>query len=99
MKNALAVLTKPGGLTVTEAMILRKPLILLKPLPGAEEKNLDYLVRQGAAISYSTFLKQTDIIDRWHQLHSHQQGLTAKSDSSYQIARCIIETCSNINPE
>jgi processive 1,2-diacylglycerol beta-glucosyltransferase len=98
MKNALAVLTKPGGLTVTEAMILRKPLILLKPLPGAEEKNLDYLVRQGAAISYSTFLKQTDIIDRWHQLHSHQQGLTAKSDSSYQIARCIIETCSNTNP-
>lgn len=99
MKNALAVLTKPGGLTVTEAMVLKKPLILLKPLPGAEKKNLDFLVKQGAAISYSTFLKQTDIIERWHQFHSQQQGLTARSDSSHQIARCIMETCSKINSE
>lgn len=97
MKNALAVLTKPGGLTVTEAMILKKPLILLKPLPGAEEKNLDYLISRGAAISYSTFLKQTDIIDRWHELHSYRQGLTARSDSSHQIACSIIETCARSN--
>ncbi|NLM28376.1 MAG: hypothetical protein GX211_09440 [Clostridiaceae bacterium] len=99
MKNALAVLTKPGGLTVTEAMILKKPLILLKPLPGAEEKNLDYLVRRGAAISYNTFLKQTDIINHWHELHSHRQGLTARSDSSDRIARCIIEACTRSNSQ
>lgn len=92
MKNALAVLTKPGGLTVTEAMILKKPLILLDPLPGAEEKNLRYLVRHGAAIPYKAFVRQPDIIERWHELHSKHQISAAKTDSSRRIAQWILET-------
>ncbi len=93
MNNALAVLTKPGGLTVTEAMALKKPLILLKPLPGVEEKNLDYLVRRGAAIPYHVFLKHPEIIYHWQEYHSRQQMLTAQSDSSHRIARWILEIC------
>lgn len=91
MKNALAVLTKPGGLTVTEAMILKKPLILLKPLPGAEEKNLDYLIRKGAAISYSRFFQEPGMIDNWQEQYSSRQEETAKSDSSIRIAKWILE--------
>lgn len=91
MKNARAVLTKPGGLTVTEAMILKKPLILLKPLPGAEEKNLDYLIRKGAAIPYSRFLQEPEIIEHWQEQYSGRQEETAKSDSSVLIARWILE--------
>jgi len=92
MKNALAVLTKPGGLTATEAMILKKPLILLDPLPGAEEKNLRYLVRHGAAIPYRTFVRQPDIIKRWQELYSKGQISAAKIDSSRIIAQWIMET-------
>lgn len=91
MQQALAVLTKPGGLTVTEAMILRKPLILLKPLPGAEERNLNYLIRHGAAISYHLFIKQPDIISQWDKNHAKQQQSTVKEDSSRQIAQWILE--------
>ena len=95
MKNALAVLTKPGGLTVTEAMILKKPLILLKPLPGAEEKNLDYLIRKGAAIPYSRFLQEPGMIENWQEQYSSRQEDTAKSDSSVRIAEWILEQIQN----
>lgn len=91
MKNALAVLTKPGGLTVTEAMILKKPLILLKPLPGAEEKNLNYLIRKGAAVPYSRFVQDPGMIERWQEQYSRCQEEAAKSDSSVQIAKWILE--------
>ncbi len=91
MKNALAVLTKPGGLTVTEAMILKKPLILLKPLPGAEEKNLKYLVDQGAAVSYRSFQRKPEVIGCWQQLYSKQQIRTAQTDSSQRIAGWIMQ--------
>lgn len=93
MKNSLAVLTKPGGLTVTEAMILRKPLILLKPLPGAEQKNLDYLIQHGAAISFKNFIRAPEIINQWQYQHSTKQGSTARSDSSHLIAQWILEAC------
>ena len=96
MKNALAVLTKPGGLTVTEAMILKKPLILLKPLPGAEEKNLHYLIEHGAAIPYHDFLQQPEIIRQWKELYSGNQASTAKSDSSSRIAEWILEKGSEL---
>ena len=92
MSSASVVLTKPGGLTVTEAMILRKPLILLKPLPGAEERNFNYLINKGAAISFNSFVEQPDIVNKWHRLFSEKQSQTANSKSSEVIARWIVET-------
>ncbi len=44
------VITKPGGLTVAEALALGKPLILCQPAPGVETANLEFLARQGVAL-------------------------------------------------
>jgi processive 1,2-diacylglycerol beta-glucosyltransferase len=44
------LLTKPGGLTSSEALSARLPMILVKPLPGQEERNTRYLVSRHAAI-------------------------------------------------
>jgi processive 1,2-diacylglycerol beta-glucosyltransferase len=44
------LLTKPGGLTSSEALAARVPMILVKPLPGQEERNTRYLVTRKAAI-------------------------------------------------
>lgn len=44
------ILTKPGGITVSEAIALRKPCILLHPIPGHEEANRDFLVKHGLAV-------------------------------------------------
>jgi processive 1,2-diacylglycerol beta-glucosyltransferase len=44
------LLTKPGGLTSSEALAAQVPMILVKPLPGQEERNTRYLVTRRAAV-------------------------------------------------
>jgi len=43
------ILTKPGGLTTSEALALGKPLFILDPIPGQEAANSDFLLERGAA--------------------------------------------------
>jgi processive 1,2-diacylglycerol beta-glucosyltransferase len=44
------LLSKSGGLTVSEAMACGVPMLVFRPLPGQEERNCDFLVEAGAAI-------------------------------------------------
>jgi len=44
------VVTKPGGLTVSEALARGAGLVLVNPIPGQEERNSDYLLEEGAAV-------------------------------------------------
>jgi processive 1,2-diacylglycerol beta-glucosyltransferase len=50
MHAADVLLTKPGGLTSSEALAAGVPMILVKPLPGQEERNTRYLVARRAAV-------------------------------------------------
>jgi processive 1,2-diacylglycerol beta-glucosyltransferase len=50
MKQADLLITKPGGLTCSEALAVNLPMILIDPLPGQEEKNAAYLNQQGSAL-------------------------------------------------
>jgi processive 1,2-diacylglycerol beta-glucosyltransferase len=43
------VVTKPGGLTSSECLIMGLPMLLVDPIPGQEERNGDYLMERGAA--------------------------------------------------
>jgi processive 1,2-diacylglycerol beta-glucosyltransferase len=43
------IITKPGGLTTSEALALGKPLFILNPIPGQETANSDFLLQRGAA--------------------------------------------------
>lgn len=45
------VVTKAGGLTVSEVLARGRPMIIIDPIPGQEESNADYLASVGAAIS------------------------------------------------
>jgi processive 1,2-diacylglycerol beta-glucosyltransferase len=48
------IITKPGGLTTSEALSMGKPLLLTRGLPGQEEGNLRALVETGVASDVST---------------------------------------------
>lgn len=43
------IITKPGGLTSSEALAMGKPLFILNPIPGQEAANSDFLLEKGAA--------------------------------------------------
>jgi processive 1,2-diacylglycerol beta-glucosyltransferase len=49
MAAADLVVTKPGGLTVSECLALGKPMLLISPIPGQEEHNAGFLMEEGAA--------------------------------------------------
>jgi processive 1,2-diacylglycerol beta-glucosyltransferase len=50
MAVADVYLTKPGGLTTTEAIAKRTPMILVNAVPGCETRNYRFLTEQGVAL-------------------------------------------------
>jgi len=49
MAVADLIITKPGGLTSSEALAMGRPLFILNPIPGQEAANSDFLLEHGAA--------------------------------------------------
>ena len=47
------IISKPGGLTVSEALAKKLPMIIIDPIPGQEERNKEFLINNGLAISVS----------------------------------------------
>ncbi|WP_199872996.1 glycosyltransferase [Inediibacterium massiliense] len=41
------IITKPGGITVTEALIKELPIIVTSKLPGQEERNTEFILNNG----------------------------------------------------
>ncbi|PRR80409.1 Processive diacylglycerol beta-glucosyltransferase [Clostridium liquoris] len=53
MQASDLLLTKPGGLTITEALICKIPIGVFSPIPGQEEKNTEFLVKHNLAVDLS----------------------------------------------
>ena len=49
MAVADLIITKPGGLTTSEALAMGKPLLIVNPIPGQEAANSDFLLERAAA--------------------------------------------------
>jgi processive 1,2-diacylglycerol beta-glucosyltransferase len=50
MRAADLLISKPGGLTVSEALAVGLPQILFSPIPGQEEANAEFSEKNGAAL-------------------------------------------------
>lgn len=44
------LITKPGGLTASEAMAMGLPIVIISPIPGQEKRNARYLINSGMAV-------------------------------------------------
>lgn len=49
MQRSDVLVTKPGALTCTEAMVMNLPMVLVNTLPGQERVNAAYMVAKGCA--------------------------------------------------
>ena len=68
------IITKPGGLTTSEALAKKLPLILSDPLPGQEDRNIEFLVNTGVAINITpTFPLENALYQlfdsNWRRVH------------------------------
>lgn len=57
------LLTKPGGLTITEALVCKIPMAIFSPIPGQEEKNAEFLVKHNLAINLRGGKECKDMIE------------------------------------
>lgn len=63
MTAADMIITKAGGLIVSEALTKRLPLIIFKPIPGQEEENAAFISKSGAGKVVDTFADLTATVD------------------------------------
>ncbi len=62
MDAADCIVTKPGGLTTSEALAKGVPMIMNNPVPGQEDRNVEFLLNSGAAMKVSDTFHIDDAI-------------------------------------
>lgn len=67
MDAADCIVTKPGGLTTSEALAKRLPMLICNPIPGHEERNAEFLCNCGVAAMITPTMRLPDVI---HQVFS-----------------------------
>ncbi len=89
------LVTKPGGLSVSEALAKGVPMILTDPIPGHEERNEAFIMNTGAAVCASGGITAEEAV---RQLLSDKKQLkrmsvyaasNGKADSSVLLADFI----------
>jgi processive 1,2-diacylglycerol beta-glucosyltransferase len=92
MAVADLIITKPGGLTSSEALAIGKPLFILNPIPGQEAANSDFLLERGAAVKIN---RVEDLPFRIERLLGTpklaEMGAAAKGLGRPNAARAICE--------
>ncbi len=92
------LISKPGGVTITEAMAMELPLLIYKPLPGQEEENADYLMNLGLAMLCEN---ENDVIKKVQQtmnnsfqlaLIKHRTKMFYLKNSSIDAVDVILQT-------
>ena len=91
------LVTKPGGLTTTEALLKDVPMIVPYYIPGQEEENLDFLSNCGAALrttkKYTLSVLLKVLIDDSSRLDILKRNIKSirKFKSSQNIANLVID--------
>lgn len=95
MAAADVIVTKPGGLTVTEALNMKVPMIIPYYIPGQEEENTEIMSRAGVAIKtetkdtvavIKTLLNQPGILE---YMRANIEKMTANYSIDNTISLCI----------
>lgn len=82
MSAADLVITKPGGLSTSECLAKGKPMLLVSPIPGQEERNADYLLEAGAAVKA---VDAATLSFKLRKLLEEPERLTAMSAAALRI--------------
>ena len=84
MDAADLVITKPGGLTSSEALAKRKPLVLMDPLPGVESRNLGFLVNNSLAVYANKYMNEDEVV---MQLLSNEERLRVMRETQEKLGK------------
>jgi processive 1,2-diacylglycerol beta-glucosyltransferase len=97
MEVATLLISKPGGLTTSEALVKHLPLVIVDPIPGQEAYNARFLLSQGAAVqaSSSKTVRQTvrDLLDNPERIVALRRRVAelARPHAATDITRLLFE--------
>ena len=93
------LITKPGGVTTAEALAKRLPMFIIKPLPGQEQNNTNFLLNNGLAKkndSIEDAIKNLSLIlsnpEKISEIKEKMSALS-KPNSSAKITELILNLC------
>ena len=78
MAAADVIVTKPGGLTTSEALARGAAMVIIEPIPGQEDRNSDYLLENGAAIKVNNLASLPHKLARLVCDHERLQSSAAR---------------------
>ena len=87
------IVTKPGGLTVTESLACSLPMAIYSAFPGQERDNAEFLLNKGAAIMLRKKTGADDIVnlvkdkEKLDEMH--------RPDSAEKIFRLAQKLCND----
>ena len=97
MACADLVITKPGGLSTSECLVMGLPMVLINPIPGQEERNAAVLLQEGVAIradDADALLYRTQQLlaneEKFNQMKIRARAL-AKPDAAKVVMQHVIE--------
>ena len=91
------IITKPGGLTTSEALTKQIPMIMNNPIPGQEDRNVEFLLNAGAAMKISSTnpldeaVYQMFINDEHRELMQKSMKLLAKPNAAENLVQFVID--------
>ncbi len=92
------MLTKSGGITLSEALAVQLPLVIIKPVPGQEKENAMYFEKRGAAIiadnSYQIINSTIELIKNPQLLNAMKKNMKKmyNKSSSVKIVEDVVES-------
>lgn len=84
MHISSAVITKAGGLTITECLASNLPIVIINPIPGQEEENAEFLEKNNVGV----WIKKGDSIARTlKNLSRNQEKLSTMIENTKILAK------------
>jgi processive 1,2-diacylglycerol beta-glucosyltransferase len=78
------LVTKAGGVTVSEALVKRLPMLIYRPIPGQEEGNTRFLLEHGAAFAPRT---PDELVAHLERLLGDPARLAAMTEAAASLGR------------
>jgi processive 1,2-diacylglycerol beta-glucosyltransferase len=92
------IITKAGGITISEALSKNLAIVVSRPIPGQEERNANYLLRNKAIFKANNSKEVKNIIkmllenkERLNFLKEQTEKLSLK-DASLKIANLVLKS-------
>jgi len=91
------IITKAGGLTVSECLAKKLPMVIFSPIPGQEECNADYLLEHGCTVKARTLdvldYKVLELLENPARLDMMRRacGAVARASAGRDVLRHILD--------